>query len=61
MALRPKRFYRNMTPERAAVIRRRYFAREATQQQLADEAGISQNSVSRIVSGHSWPEPARRP
>lgn len=46
-------------PKRAAEMRRRYFAREATQQHLADEAGIRQHSVSRIVSGQSWPEPRR--
>lgn len=58
--MRPKRWYRNMTPARAAEIRRAYFAREGTQQALADLHGISQNSVSRIVSGLSWPAPAAR-
>lgn len=43
-----------MTPEKAREIRRKYFAREANQAQLAVEYGIRQNSVSRIVSGLSW-------
>jgi len=51
---RPKRHYRHMTPAAAQEIRRRYFAREAKQAQLAQEFGISQGSVSRIVSGGSW-------
>jgi DNA-binding transcriptional regulator LsrR (DeoR family) len=46
--------YRHMTREKAHEIRRRYFAREATQAQLAAEFGIRQGSVSRIVSGQSW-------
>ena len=50
----PRRYYRHMTPAKAAEIRRRYFAREATQAELAREYGIRQNSVSRIVSGLSW-------
>ena len=52
--MRPKRHYRHMTPEKAAEIRRRYFAREATQRELAEEYGIRQNTVSRIVSGQVW-------
>lgn len=43
-----------MTREKAEEIRRRYFAREANQRQLAREYGIKQNSVSRIVSGLVW-------
>lgn len=43
-----------MTPAKAADIRRRYFAREGTQLALAREYGVSQNTVSRIVSGLSW-------
>ncbi len=50
----PKRYYRHMTPELAAEIRRRYFTREAKQAELAREYGIKQHSVSRIVSGLSW-------
>ena len=52
--MRPKTFYRHMTPAKAAEIRRRYFAREAKQLALAREYGVSQNTVSRIVSGLSW-------
>lgn len=54
MSRRPKRFYRSMTPERAAEIRRRYFAREGRQRELATEFGVGQNTVSRIVSGQVW-------
>lgn len=52
--MRPKSYYRHMTPAKAADIRRRYFAREGTQLALAREHGVSQNTVSRIVSGQSW-------
>ena len=51
---RPKRWYRNMTPEKAQEIRRAYFAREARQAELAERYGIAQHSVSRIVSGLVW-------
>lgn len=43
-----------MTPERAAEIRRRYFARQAKQAELAREFGLAQSSVSRIVSQQVW-------
>jgi DNA-binding transcriptional regulator LsrR (DeoR family) len=51
---RPKRFYRNMTPQIAREIRRRYFDRQMNQRQLADAYGIKQNTVSRIVSNQVW-------
>jgi DNA-binding transcriptional regulator LsrR (DeoR family) len=51
---RPKRHYRQMTREKAHEIRRRYFAREANQPQLAREFGVRQNTISRIVSGQVW-------
>ncbi len=50
----PKRRYRHMTPEKAQEIRRRYFRREATQRELAEEYRLAQSSVSRIVSGQVW-------
>ncbi len=50
----PKRYYRNMTPEKARDIRRRYFSRELKQSELAAEYGIRQNTVSRIISGLVW-------
>jgi DNA-binding transcriptional regulator LsrR (DeoR family) len=56
MMTAPRSHYRHMTPAKAAEIRRRYFAREATQAELAREYGIRQHSVSRIVSGMSWAE-----
>ena len=52
--------YRHMNAEIAAEIRRRYFAREATQAALGREYGIRQHSVSRIVSGLSWVRPGAR-
>jgi DNA-binding transcriptional regulator LsrR (DeoR family) len=53
--MKPKRWYRNMTAQKAAEIRRRYFAREANQAALAMQYGIRQGTVSRIVSGATWP------
>ena len=51
---KPRSRYRHMTPAKASEIRRRYFARQAKQAELAREYGIRQHSVSRIVSGMSW-------
>lgn len=60
--LRPKRYYRNMTPEKAEQIRNEYFnkqnkvagKRRIKQKELAEKYGIKQNTVSRIVSGMVW-------
>jgi DNA-binding transcriptional regulator LsrR (DeoR family) len=52
--INPKRYYRHMTPAIAAEITRAYFAREAKQAELAARYGITQASVSRIVSGLVW-------
>src|SRR5690606_1807412 len=57
---RPKRRYRHTTPEKAQEIRRRYFRREATQRELAEEYRLAQSSVSRIVSGYVWSSPVSR-
>ena len=43
-----------MTPEKAAEIRRRYFAGGITQVELAREYRLAQSSISRIVSGIVW-------
>ena len=51
---RPKSRYRCMDADKAAEIRRSYFAREANQAELARRYGIAQNTVSRIVSGLVW-------
>jgi len=51
---RPKRNYRHMDRQKAEEIRRRYFAREANQPQLAREYGVRQNTISRIISGQVW-------
>ena len=50
----PKKFYRSMTVEKASEIRRKYFAREAKQAELAREFGIGQGNISRIISGQVW-------
>lgn len=52
--MKPKRWYRNMTPEKAKEIRRAYFAREAKQAELAQRYGVKQNTISRIVSMQVW-------
>lgn len=52
--MRPKTRYRHMNLAKAREIRRRYFAREMNQPQLAREFGIKQGSVSRIISGQVW-------
>lgn len=52
--MRPKTHYRHMTRQKAHEARRRYFAREATQAQLAAEYGVRQGTISRIVSGQVW-------
>lgn len=54
MTPRPRSKYRQMTPAKAAEIRRAYFAREAKQAELAARHGIAQATVSRIVSGLVW-------
>jgi DNA-binding transcriptional regulator LsrR (DeoR family) len=53
-SIAPKSRYRHITRAKAEEIRRAYFAREANQCQLAERFGISQGSVSRIVSGQVW-------
>ena len=55
--MRPKRYYRHMTLEKAEAMRRAYFAREANQRELAERYGVRQNTVSRIISGLSWSRP----
>jgi len=53
---RPKSNYRGITREIAREIRRKYFAREAKQRELAAEYGRSQGAISRIISGQTWGE-----
>jgi DNA invertase Pin-like site-specific DNA recombinase len=45
---------RKLDPEKACAIRRRYFAREATQRQLALEFGVAQSIISRVISEQLW-------
>jgi DNA-binding transcriptional regulator LsrR (DeoR family) len=52
--MRPKEFYRNMTREKAEQIRKLYFSRQKKQKELAEDFGIKQNTVSRIISGMVW-------
>ena len=52
--MRPKRYYRQMTREKAETIRADYFSRRKKQAELAVEHGIRQNTVSRIVAGLVW-------
>jgi DNA-binding transcriptional regulator LsrR (DeoR family) len=51
---KPKTHYRHMTREKAQEIRRRYFAREAKQAELAKEYGVKQGTISRIISEQVW-------
>lgn len=56
----PRRFYRNSTPEKAAAIRAEYLAaceccgRRPRQWDLARKHGLSQSTVSQILSGKVW-------
>lgn len=50
----PATKYLHMTRDKAEQIRRDYFARRKNQRELAEEHGIKQNSVSRIISGLVW-------
>ena len=49
-----KRWYRNMNPEKAQEIRRLYFKERKKQQEIAEQFGIAQSSVSRIISDMVW-------
>ena len=51
---RPKRFYRNMDKRKADLIRQLYFVGKLKQADLARMFGITQGSVSRVISGLSW-------
>jgi DNA-binding transcriptional regulator LsrR (DeoR family) len=52
--MRPKRFYRHMTKQKADEIRRLYFSRQKKQVELAEMFGVKQNTVSRIISDMVW-------
>lgn len=49
-----KRFYRTMNKKRADRIRVLYFEHKLKQQEIADIFGITQGSVSRILSCCVW-------
>lgn len=55
--MRPKSHYRHMDHAKAEEMRRRYFSREAKQDELAREYGIRQGTVSKIISGQTWSRP----
>lgn len=50
----PKRYYRNMTAEKAQEIRSVYVATRCKQKDLAIQYGVSQSTVCRIISGQVW-------
>lgn len=56
----PKSHYRDMTRETAAAIRAEYFTkcaccgRQMRQVDLAKKHGLSQSTVSQIISGKVW-------
>jgi DNA-binding transcriptional regulator LsrR (DeoR family) len=51
---RPKRYYQNMTAEKAMEIRSVYVATRCKQKDLAVQYGVSQSTVCRIISGEVW-------
>jgi uncharacterized protein YjcR len=51
---RPKRFYRDMTAEKAQAIRKSYFETRCKQKDLAVQFGVSPSTVSLIISGKVW-------
>ena len=54
MHSRKKKFYRQMTPEVAKVMRELYFVGRLKQHEIGRMFGCKQNSVSRIISGQAW-------
>ena len=53
-APRPKRFYRDMTPEKVREVRRLYFVERKKQHEIGAMFGLAQSSIHRIVSGFTW-------
>lgn len=50
----PKQNYRGMDHERAKKIRELYLSRQMTQKELAQRFGVSQGTISKIVSDQVW-------
>lgn len=50
----PKQNYWGMNQERAQKIRELYLQRAATQKQLAERFGVSQGTISKIISDQVW-------
>lgn len=51
---RPKRHYRNSSPLVARVARELYFVGRLKQHEIGRMFGLSQGTVSRMVSGQTW-------
>lgn len=47
-----------LTRVEVSEIRRRYAAGGVTQQQLADEYGVSNPNICRVLKGDAWTHPA---
>jgi len=52
--MRPKSYYRHMTPKAAQTIRQLYFVGKLKQREIGKMFGIKQHIVSRIISGQVW-------
>jgi hypothetical protein len=52
--VRPKKYYRDMTPKIAAVMRDLYFIGKLKQHEIGRMFGKRQGAVSKIVSGQVW-------
>lgn len=52
--MRPKRYYRHMTPMTARAMRDLYFIGKLKQVELARMFGIRQSTVSRTISDQVW-------
>lgn len=51
-----KRFYRDMNPKIAGVIRDLYFIGKLKQHEIGRMFGKRQGAISRIISGQVWSE-----
>jgi hypothetical protein len=54
MAKKERQANRKLTHEAVRLIRSRYRAGGVSQQQLADEHGVDQTTISKVVLGQSW-------
>lgn len=49
-----KSHYKHMNLDKAEEIRAMYFKDRKKQREIAERYGLTQGSVSRIISGRSW-------